>query len=76
MRGGTRARRGSRSRPGCRSCPRRSPGTDRIARLAPLRVVYGTPIALDDLRDRAAKDAAAEATDRLRAEIERLEATL
>ncbi len=51
-------------------------GTDRIARLAPLRVVYGTPIALDDLRDRAAKDAAAEATDRLRAEIERLEATL
>jgi len=51
-------------------------GTDRIARLAPLRVAYGTPIALDDLRDRAAKDAAAEATDRLRAEIERLEATL
>jgi 1-acyl-sn-glycerol-3-phosphate acyltransferase len=51
-------------------------GTDRIARLARLRVVYGTPIPLDDLRDRAAKDAAAEATDRLRAEIERLEATL
>ena len=51
-------------------------GTDRIARLAPLRVVYGTPIALDDLRDRAAKDAAAEATERLRAEIARLEATL
>jgi 1-acyl-sn-glycerol-3-phosphate acyltransferase len=51
-------------------------GTDRIARLAPLRVVYGAPIALDDLRDRAATDAAGEATDRLRAEIERLEATL
>ena len=51
-------------------------GTDGIARLAPLRVAYGTPIALDDLRDRSAADAAAEATDRLRAEIERLEATL
>ena len=51
-------------------------GTDGIARLAPLRVAYGTPIALDDLRDRSAADAAVEATDRLRAEIERLEATL
>ena len=51
-------------------------GTDRIARLAPLRVVYGTPIPLDDLRDRAVKDAATEATERLRTEIERLEATL
>jgi len=51
-------------------------GTDRIGRLAALRVAYGTPIALDDLRDRAAKDAAAEATERLRAEIARLEATL
>ena len=51
-------------------------GTDRLARLGPLRVAYGTPIALDDLRDRSATDAAAEATDRLMAEIERLEATL
>ena len=51
-------------------------GTDRIGRLAALRVAYGTPIALDDLRNRAAKDAAAEATERLRAEIARLEATL
>ena len=51
-------------------------GTDRIGRLAPLRVAYGTPIALEDLRERAAKDAAAEATERLRAEIERLETTL
>jgi 1-acyl-sn-glycerol-3-phosphate acyltransferase len=51
-------------------------GTDRIARLAPLRVVYGSPIRLDDLRGREPKDAAAEATDRLRTEIERLEATL
>ena len=51
-------------------------GTDEIARLAPLRVAYGTPIELDDLRDRSAADAAVEATDRLRAEIERLGATL
>jgi 1-acyl-sn-glycerol-3-phosphate acyltransferase len=51
-------------------------GTDRIARLAPLRVAYGEPISLEDLRDRGAKDAAAEATERLRSEIERLEATL
>jgi 1-acyl-sn-glycerol-3-phosphate acyltransferase len=51
-------------------------GTDRLARLAPLRVVYGAPVDLDDLREREPKDAAEEATQRLRAEIERLEATL
>ena len=55
---------------------RRDRGHRPHRRLAPLRVVYGEPIPLDDLRDRDAKDAAAEATERLRAEIERLEATL
>jgi 1-acyl-sn-glycerol-3-phosphate acyltransferase len=51
-------------------------GTDRLARLGPVRVVYGPPIPLDDLGDRDIRDAAQEATDRLMAEIARLEATL
>jgi 1-acyl-sn-glycerol-3-phosphate acyltransferase len=51
-------------------------GTDRIARLGPLRVVYGKPIALDDLRGKAARSAANEATDRLMASINELEARL
>ncbi len=49
-------------------------GTDTLTRLGPLRVVYGAPVPLDDLRGR--EHAAEEATDRLMAEIERLEATL
>jgi 1-acyl-sn-glycerol-3-phosphate acyltransferase len=49
-------------------------GTDRIARLGPLRVRYGKPIPVDDLRDREPSLAAREATDRLMAEIARLEA--
>ena len=51
-------------------------GTDNLRRLGPLRVAYGAPIPLDDLRDRDPRDAANEATDRLMHEIERLEATL
>jgi len=51
-------------------------GTDRIARLGPLRVVYGEPIPVDDLRDLELRDGAQVATDRLMAEIERLEAAL
>jgi 1-acyl-sn-glycerol-3-phosphate acyltransferase len=51
-------------------------GTDSLRRLGPLRVVYGAPVSLDDLRDGDPRDAAQEATDRLMAEIERLEATL
>jgi 1-acyl-sn-glycerol-3-phosphate acyltransferase len=51
-------------------------GTDRLARLGPVRVVYGPPIPMDDLGDRDIRDAAQEATDRLMAEISRLEATL
>ena len=51
-------------------------GTDRLARLGPLRVVYGPPIAVDDLAGSDDREAARVATDRLMAEIERLEASL
>jgi 1-acyl-sn-glycerol-3-phosphate acyltransferase len=51
-------------------------GTDRLARLGPLRVAYGAPIEVADLRDLGAREAAQVATDRLMAEIERLEASL
>jgi 1-acyl-sn-glycerol-3-phosphate acyltransferase len=40
-------------------------GTERLARLGPLRVAYGVPIELDDLEDLPAGDAARIATDRL-----------
>lgn len=48
-------------------------GTDRLARLGPLRVRYGKPIPLDDLREVEASAAAHEATERLMVEIERLQ---
>ena len=48
-------------------------GTDRLARLGPLRVRYGKPIPLADLRVREPAIAAHEATERLMAEIGRLE---
>ena len=51
-------------------------GTDRLARLAQVRVAYGPPLDLDDLRAREPRDAAQEATDRLMAAIGELEATL
>ena len=51
-------------------------GTDRLARLARLSVVYGPPMQLDDLRGKDVREAATIATDRLMAEIERLERTL
>ena len=51
-------------------------GTDRLTRLGQLRVRYGKPIPLDDLRDREPAVAAREATDRLMNEIERLGAEL
>lgn len=50
-------------------------GTNRLARLGPLRVAYGPPISTDDLPDDP-RDAAAVVTERLRLEIERLEASL
>jgi 1-acyl-sn-glycerol-3-phosphate acyltransferase len=51
-------------------------GTDRLARLGPLRVRYGKPIPVDDLGGKEPSVAAREATDRLMAEIERLGETL
>ena len=51
-------------------------GTDSLLRLGPLRVAYGAPVELDDLRDLEPKDAAQQATERLMAEIARLEETL
>jgi 1-acyl-sn-glycerol-3-phosphate acyltransferase len=51
-------------------------GTDRLRRLGPLRVSYGEPIPLDDLKHEDPSLAAREATDRLMAEIERLGANL
>jgi len=47
-------------------------GTDRLRKLGPLRVRYGKPIPLDDLKDKDPSDAAKEATNRLMAEIDRL----
>jgi 1-acyl-sn-glycerol-3-phosphate acyltransferase len=51
-------------------------GTDKLARLARLRVDYGPPIPLDDLHGQEIREAAQEATDRLMAEIARLEHAL
>lgn len=51
-------------------------GTDNLRRLGPVRVVYGPPVPLDDLRGRDDRDATQEATDRLMSEIDRLYATL
>ena len=47
-------------------------GTDRLARLGPLRVRYGKPIVLDDLDGEDLSAAAHHATERLMTEIERL----
>jgi 1-acyl-sn-glycerol-3-phosphate acyltransferase len=51
-------------------------GLDRLTRLAPLRVRFGPPIRLDDLRRLGSHPAALEATRRLWGEVERLEAEL
>jgi 1-acyl-sn-glycerol-3-phosphate acyltransferase len=51
-------------------------GTDRLSRLGPLRVAYGTPVRLDDLRGTEIGPAAREATDRLMTAIAELEASL
>ena len=48
-------------------------GTDRLARLGPVRVVFGSPIPLDDLRDGDPHRAAEFATDRLMSAIRALE---
>jgi 1-acyl-sn-glycerol-3-phosphate acyltransferase len=51
-------------------------GTDRIMRLGPLRVAYGPPIELDDLRDRDLREGAQIGTDRLMTAIDELEGAL
>ncbi len=52
-------------------------GTDRLTRLGPLRVAYGPPVEIDDLRGRSDhREAAQEATDRLMARIAELETSL
>jgi 1-acyl-sn-glycerol-3-phosphate acyltransferase len=51
-------------------------GTDRLARFAPLRVAYGPPVPIDDLRGRDVLEVAQEATDRLMAAIDELEASV
>jgi 1-acyl-sn-glycerol-3-phosphate acyltransferase len=48
-------------------------GTDRLSKLAPLRVAYGRPVELDDLRALPLADAASAATDRLREAVLELE---
>jgi 1-acyl-sn-glycerol-3-phosphate acyltransferase len=51
-------------------------GTDRIRRLGPLRVVYGPPVELDDLRELELREGAKIGTDRLMSAIHELEAEL
>ena len=51
-------------------------GTDRLLRLGKLRVAYGAPVDIDDLRGQEITAAAQEATTRLMARIEELEASL
>jgi 1-acyl-sn-glycerol-3-phosphate acyltransferase len=51
-------------------------GTDRLLRLGPLRVAYGSPVDIDDLREQDVQVAAQEATRRLMEKIAELEASL
>jgi 1-acyl-sn-glycerol-3-phosphate acyltransferase len=51
-------------------------GTDGLAKLTPLRVAYGPPVDIDDLRGDDVAKVAREATDRLMAHILELEASL
>jgi 1-acyl-sn-glycerol-3-phosphate acyltransferase len=51
-------------------------GTDRLLRLGKLKVAYGAPVEIDDLRELDRHEAAQEATERLMARIYELEASL
>jgi 1-acyl-sn-glycerol-3-phosphate acyltransferase len=51
-------------------------GTDKLTRLGALRVAYGEPVPIDDLRDRELGEAAREATTRLMERILELEESL
>jgi 1-acyl-sn-glycerol-3-phosphate acyltransferase len=48
-------------------------GTERLARLGPVRVAYGTPIDVDDLAELSTGEAARVATDRLADAVRELE---
>jgi len=50
-------------------------GTDKLLRLGKLRVAYGAPVDIDDLRGQDVAEAAQGATSRLMARIEALEAS-
>jgi 1-acyl-sn-glycerol-3-phosphate acyltransferase len=51
-------------------------GTDNLLRLGPLRVAYGAPVDIDDLRGQDVAEAARVATERLMEKIAELEASL
>jgi 1-acyl-sn-glycerol-3-phosphate acyltransferase len=51
-------------------------GTDGLTRLTPIRVAYGPPVDIDDLRGEEVTKVAHEATERLMAHILELEASL
>ncbi len=51
-------------------------GTDRLARLGPIRVEYGSPVGVEDLASLDRRQAARVATERLMADIGRLETRL
>jgi 1-acyl-sn-glycerol-3-phosphate acyltransferase len=51
-------------------------GTENLMKLGPLRVVYGPPVRLDDLKDMDLRKAAKVATERLMESIQSLEQTL
>jgi 1-acyl-sn-glycerol-3-phosphate acyltransferase len=51
-------------------------GTDRLGHLAKLRVLYGTPVPVDDLAGRPRREQARIATERLMTRIHELEAEL
>ena len=51
-------------------------GTDKLLRLGKLRVAYGAPVEIDDLRGQEIAEAAQEATARLMARIETLETSI
>ena len=51
-------------------------GTDRLSRVARLKVAYGEPVRVDDLGDRVPREAAQVATDRLMERIYELHADL
>jgi 1-acyl-sn-glycerol-3-phosphate acyltransferase len=51
-------------------------GTDRLSRLAKVKVAYGDPVPVDDLETMSPRDAQQEATDRLMERIYALRDTL